>query len=123
MVGEDALVTSVETNGNWSYFAPNNRTHLYETKMNMSAAELFCVDQGGHLVSVGSQEEQDDLVNVVEQVLPFDDVWLGGRRTLGGDAWEWLDGRPWSYQKWDEGEEGGEDCMTLHLHMVVTFVQ
>ena len=60
------MVITVETEGSWHFFAPNNKTHLYDEKMNMSAAELFCVDQGGHLASVGSQEEQDELKKVSE---------------------------------------------------------
>ena len=37
----------------------------------MSAAELFCVNKGGHLASVGSQEEQDELSEVAN-----DELWL-----------------------------------------------
>ena len=63
----------METKGNWSYFAPNINMTLSKEKLNASAAEEFCVKHGGHLASVGSQEENNELVGRNE-------VWLGGRR-------------------------------------------
>ena len=81
---------TVETKGNWSFLVPKNKTLLFKQRLNTSAAEQFCVNQGGHLASVGSQEGQDELKKVSEGWM----VWLGGRRKVGGDGWEWLDSRP-----------------------------
>ena len=103
LVGEGKLVISVETNGNWSFFAPKNKTLLYKEKLNASAAEEFCVNQGGHLASVGSEEDQKEL----DKVAGRKPVWLGGRRKEGGDEWEWLDGSPWLYQNWQTFPEFG----------------
>ena len=61
LVGSGELVVSVETKGNWSYFLPKNKTHLYKMKMNQSAAEGFCAKQGGHLASVESVEKEDSM--------------------------------------------------------------
>ena len=96
LVGEGELVISVDTKGNWIIFEPNYNMTLSKEKLNASAAEEFCVNHGGHLASVGSQEEQDEL----KKVRDGNSVWLGGRRKDGGEGWEWLDGRPWSYQNW-----------------------
>ena len=89
--------------------------------MNASAAEEFCVNQGGHLASVGSEEEQDEL----EKVGGYNDVWLGGRRKTGKDDWEWLDGRPWGYKNWfswpeyhlyEPKTDPGHNCMYLETY-------
>ena len=111
------MVISVETKGNWSFFAPKNKTILYKERLNASAAEEFCVNHNGHLASVGSQEEQDLLYKVKNGKT----VWLGGRRKAGGEnKWEWLDGRPWTYQNWyssvgpqsrEPKNSPGYDCM------------
>ena len=78
----------------------------------MSAAEQVCVNQGDHLASVGSQWENEELRKVADG----NHVWLGGRRKAGGDGWEWLDSRPWTYQNWAEDEpsnETGYDCVNM----------
>ena len=95
LVGEGELVISVETKGNWSFFAPKNTAHLYKENLTASAAEEVCVDHEGHLASVGSQEEQGEIQRLAED----NEVWMGGRRKTG-DEWEWLDGRAWNYQNW-----------------------
>ena len=61
LVGNGELIISVETKGNWSYYAARNEALLVKRKMNMSAAKDFCVSRGGHLASVWSQEEQNRL--------------------------------------------------------------
>ena len=99
LIGEGKLVTSVKTKGYWSYMVWNG-VHLHETKLSMSAAEQVCVSQGGHLASVGSQEEQNRLeeqLQLLNSLLPW--IWLGLRRKASGE-WEWLNGMPWSYQNW-----------------------
>ena len=61
---------------------------LSETKLNFSATEQFCSERYGQLASVGSQEEHEELIKVANDKT----VWLGGRRRIGGDEWQWLDG-------------------------------
>ena len=73
LVGEGELVISVETKGKWIYFEPRSMTLLYKEKLNASAAEQFCVNQGGHLASVGSREEDEEIAKKTD-----DYVWLGG---------------------------------------------
>ena len=97
LVGKGRMTFSVEAKGEWS-FHNSNVMHLSEKrlKLNVSAAEQFCINQGGHLASVGSQEEQEDLIKVANKR----PVWLGGRRRADGAGWEWLDGRKWDFQNW-----------------------
>ena len=115
LVGEGELVISVETTGNWSFFALENKTHLYKKWLTMSAAEQFCINQGGHLASVGSQEEQDEVIKVDYRSI----ILIGGRRKAGEEeGWEWLDGRPWTYQNWDTDEPDngtGKDCIYMNV--------
>ena len=96
MVRDGALVITVQTPGNWSYRLQNKRLQLYETKLNMSDAENFCVTRGGHLASIVSLKEQLE----VKQLAQGRWVWLGGRREKDSKNWQWLDGRAWEYQRW-----------------------
>ena len=76
IVGEGYLVISVEANGNWSFLTDKNKTEseLYRQGLNMSAAEQFCHDHGGHLASIGSREETYEVLADANA----NDVWLGG---------------------------------------------
>ena len=58
MVGDGRLLVSVRTNGKWGFRLQNETLTPYKKKLNMSTAEDFCVNLGGHLASVGSKEEQ-----------------------------------------------------------------
>ena len=106
LVGESELTISVATKGNWSFFAPRNEPLLVKEKMNMSAAEDYCVSRGGHLASVGSQREQTEIYVAWRRQggsppkWSRTRVWLGGRRKAGNDGWGWLVGSTWSYQHW-----------------------
>ena len=73
LVGKGRMTFSVEAKGEWS-FHNFNAMHLPEIrlKLNVSAAEQFCINQGGHLASVGSQQEQEELVKVAN----MRPVWL-----------------------------------------------
>ena len=85
----------------------------------MSAAGQLCENNAGQLASVGSQWEQDELLKVAQGLFKNGrgvTAWLGARRKAVGEGWEWLDGRPWSYQNWDEYEpsnETGYDCVNI----------
>ena len=65
-VGEGALVVSVQSrDGRWRFGRQEGRFQLYkeyEEKMNITDAEAFCVHQGGHLASIGSEEEKNELL-------------------------------------------------------------
>ena len=61
------------------------------------------------VASVGSQEEQDKMREIAEG-----NVWLGGKRNPLTKEWNWLDGRQWGYQNWQNGElsfEEGNNCV------------
>ena len=43
-----------------------NVRRLYKEELNMFSAENFCIEQGGHLASIGSTEEQAEFVKVMK---------------------------------------------------------
>ena len=109
---DGVLVISVETDGNWSFASPGIRLKLFNEKLTMPFAEEFCVNQGGHLASVGSQEKQEE----VEKLARSNIVWLGGRREAGGEkVMQWVDGQTWGYENWDKDQPdycAGCHCLT-----------
>ena len=112
LVGGGELVVSIETTGDWVFFAPKYNTQLHEEMLTMYAAEQFCADQGGQLATVVSQWEHDQLNEMIEDNHYI--VWLGGKRRQ--KDWEWLDGRPWTFQNWmshHATNNEGKDCVRM----------
>ena len=105
LIGEGTLVINVQTQGSWSYSWQGPRLQLYERELNMSDAESFCVRMGGHLPSILSREEQEEMRKVSNGSYG---VWVGGIKKADGSGWEWLDGRKWGFQKWDS--VGARNC-------------
>ena len=73
-------------------------------------AEEFCVEKGGHLASVVTKEEQQELEKVAEEGdddLPGGGFWLGGSDMAEEGVWEWTDRQKlWgAFTNWVKDEE------------------
>ena len=62
-------------------------------------AEKDCVSQGGHLPSVHSIDENNEVGNTTTEEF----FWIGGRKV--NDEWTWSDGSESNYTKWNIGSE------------------
>lgn len=76
-------------------------------------AEADCVEQGGHLVSIHSQAEQDAIVDRAFGIQTTS-WWIGfDDRAIEG-SFAWIDGTPLDFAEWAGGEPndsgGVEDC-------------
>ena len=117
IIGQGAFVVSVETMGSWSYNFQENELELHKKTMEMPAAEIFCTSMGGHLASIDSQREQDEMKRVAGASARRG-LWLGATRKAGNESWQWLDGTTWDYQNWAFSwpkTSPGHDCAILRL--------
>ena len=119
MVGEGALVVTIESKGSWSYGFQEKELQLYEKKQTMPAAEELCASRGGHLASIDSQQEQVE-IRKVGGFGAYQGVWLGPKRKAGEEVWEWLDGTTWGYQNWASSLKPlqgliGQDCALINM--------
>jgi hypothetical protein len=83
-----------------------------------TASEALAVALGGHLVSIGSQEEQDFIHSNFGNLLGVDRrIWIGFSDQSTEGAFEWSDGTPAKYTNWNGGEPnnsgGAEDYAEL----------
>merc|ERR550517_1746512 len=67
-------------------------------------AEEACQDQGGHLASIHSMEEQNFLMQTFN---PPDRVWIGAVDPDQNGAWEWTDGSSFDFSNWRSGQPDG----------------
>tara|TARA_B100000676_G_C17198124_1_gene398153 strand:+ start:76 stop:390 length:315 start_codon:yes stop_codon:yes gene_type:complete len=77
------------------------------------AAEDFCQDWGGHLVTVDNQADHDVLAGYVWQL---GEIWIGYNDRGEERDWEWV-GRDSDYENWGAGQPDNwrqrEDCACL----------
>ena len=79
------------------------RTKLYGEERDRtywSAAEAHCQRDGGHLASILSEEDQQE-VKAVANTTKY--VWVGGSVLSEERVWRWSDGSPWAYAWWRDG--------------------
>ena len=68
-------------------------------------AEQNCQDQGGHLASIHSMEEQNFLMHTFN---PSARVWIGAVDTDHNGVWEWTDGSSFDFSYWRSGQPDGQ---------------
>ena len=100
----------IDQGGETSY--NGNRYVYYSTPVTWYTARQFCEEQGGHLVTVTTADENA----VVQNLAGNGNAWMGGT-DQGGQPWRWVTGEPFNdIGKWgtnepnndssnDEGEE------------------
>ncbi len=97
----------------------NSHTYaIYYGSMTWDAAKKWCEDNGGHLVTITSADEQAFIESFNEG---YDYLWIGAYREQREDwVWKWVTGEAWDYTNWAEGEPNdspnvvpGENCVTL----------
>lgn len=79
------------------------RYEVYNTTLAWNQAYKFCEQQGGHLVTINSQEEQA----FIESLLPsctYDRVWTGGTDVYNEGNWKWINGEEIHYSNWNDNQ-------------------
>ena len=116
--GQESLIPSKNQEGRLEFW---NKTRLeleYFAFPNMTwhQAEAFCAENGGHLASIDSQYEQNQLVGLLKHQSAT--AWLGGSDEAVESQWTWIDGTPWKEEHWaveNSEPEGlrGENCLVV----------
>lgn len=88
---------------------------FYDT-LTWEEAKAACEAKGGHLATITSEEEQQklNLYNAGNH-----NLWIGGYKNADGQ-WCWVNGEPWTYENWGDGEPNnssnvvaGESCVGM----------
>lgn len=88
---------------------------FYDT-LTWEEAKAACEAKGGHLATITSEEEQQklNLYNAGNH-----NLWIGGYKNADGQ-WFWVNGEPWTYENWGDGEPNnssnvvaGESCVAM----------
>eukprot|EP00092_Neocalanus_flemingeri_P006940 GFUD01007492.1.p1 GENE.GFUD01007492.1~~GFUD01007492.1.p1 ORF type:complete len:215 (+),score=29.58 GFUD01007492.1:78-722(+) len=94
----------------WTTFS-SSCYRLWEETLTWSEAELRCQEEGGHLVSIVSEEE-DKFIK--DNFFTNKNIWIGANDKVVEGLWTWSDGSAWKFADWQVGQpnsyEGDEDC-------------
>uniref|UniRef100_A0A8C7KYG5 C-type lectin domain family 4 member A-like n=1 Tax=Oncorhynchus kisutch TaxID=8019 RepID=A0A8C7KYG5_ONCKI len=104
--------------GKCYYFSPD--------KLTWAQSRDECVTRGGHLVIIGSQEEQkflDQKIGTKISTDPEDKFWIGLTDSINENKWLWVDNSSLSTSFWlggrepdDWKEENPDDELSTHNH-------
>ncbi|KAM4553955.1 aggrecan core protein [Fundulus diaphanus] len=101
--------------GDWMEFGSSCYLHSDE-RLTWSEAEQRCEELGGHLVSIGSLEEQQFVNSNGENY-----QWIGLNDKDVQSEFHWTDGSPLSFENWRPNQPdnyfgSGEDCVVMIWH-------
>ena len=83
------------------------RYELYNTAMPWKQAYKFCEQQGGHLVTINSEEEQNFICELIPDVTN-NLIWAGATDLYSEGNWKWITGERMNYTNWSENQP--DDC-------------
>ena len=113
----DYLEGAVEYNGH--YYKVVNGNGIY-----WSEAKKACEEQGGHLVTITDEAEQEFIVELIEEEGTMYHYWLGATDEKQEEKWEWVTGEAWGYNNWCNGQpnntayvdtEHGQDYLEMQM--------
>uniref|UniRef100_A0A914CK21 C-type lectin domain-containing protein n=1 Tax=Acrobeloides nanus TaxID=290746 RepID=A0A914CK21_9BILA len=121
----DTTIRSITINdceSGWTYYNITNLCYKVFHGFNCTASEAICVQNGGHLVSIHSLEENVFISELAQAGYTFGNDGAWGRYhvliglvdpTLNGHFY-WTDGSPYDYQRWCSSPALSEGCTTLY---------
>ena len=90
--------------------AHTSRYEIIHSDVSWNQANDDCVSRGGHLATISSQAEMDQLTSMCEsEGVKY--CWLGGYTSVknGAAFGHWVTGEPFSFTAWYPGEPSGHD--------------
>ena len=89
---------------------------LYDNKLSWEDASEFCRAQGGHLVTIGSAEENNAVYNMINDRQGY--CWIGLKCVTPPSGWKWVDDTSLAgYNKWYNSDYGVKDSGEYYAMM------
>uniref|UniRef100_A0AAQ5YUZ6 C-type lectin domain-containing protein n=1 Tax=Amphiprion ocellaris TaxID=80972 RepID=A0AAQ5YUZ6_AMPOC len=114
----NCLLSALDSHCAQGWLLYGDHCYHFETEAvkNWQNAEAHCTSEQGHLVSFHSQEELSFITGLIQQSPTGISLWMGGHDSVTEGGWEWTDGSPFRYIRWNAGNPDnydGEDCLSI----------
>lgn len=89
----------------------NSRYKIFVDDVSWEEAEQKCQDKGGHLVTITSQDEMNQMIKLAKTKKTIY-VWIGGYTSFDSEGnifGHWVTGEDFSYTAWSKGEPSRND--------------
>jgi len=97
----DTKRIDITVNGTLSSGTFDNHTYrVFEESLTWTEAKIKCEENGGHLATISSYEEQEFIQNIIKSVKK-ENLWIGGFYSDETGSWTWVDNSEWNYTNWD----------------------
>lgn len=99
----------------------SKRYEVFNENLTWTEAKARCEALGGHLATITSQSEQDEIEALMLRVsadtgLDFGGYWLGGRKD-SSENFRWITGEEWQYTNFDPIQpDGSGDFLQIFVH-------
>ncbi len=97
-------------------FTYNGSTYaIYDDAMSWTDADKLCKNIGGHLISITSQGESEEIAKYINENNRY---WIGLSDTAKEGTFAWRNGESFNYNNWADGEpnnKGDEDYVELYV--------
>ncbi len=94
----------------------NHTYELYQGCVSWNEARAFAEAQGGHLVTVTSEEEQIAVNALLKPEMSG--LWLGATDEETEGEWKWVTGEPFTFSQWNPiGEPNNKDGCEHYAHL------
>ncbi|MBR6119274.1 MAG: hypothetical protein IKQ04_03020 [Oscillospiraceae bacterium] len=114
-----AYDTNRDDDSEYLYF-DGSYYRFFDLDLSWSEARAYCIEQGGHLVTVTSPQEQGFLTSCFLTDGSDAGPWLGAysEGAFGGGKkdWRWVTGEAWSYTDWEAGEPSNGKGIEWYAH-------
>lgn len=76
---------------------------FFDYSLTWEQASNVCEQKGGHLVTIGSDKENDIIWNTINNS-SIEKFWIGATDKITESNWEWITGEPIEYTNWNSEE-------------------
>lgn len=94
----------------YSYCHNGTKYEVYDKSLSWTDANLFAQMQGGHLLTITSQEEQDYINTIITGHNKYL-YWMGANYYNGGRYFRWSNNEEWGYTNWKSGEPSAHNIL------------
>lgn len=96
-------ITAYAANQKTSTAFNGHSYQVFELPMTWSEAKAYCENEGGHLATVTSSDEQDFITGFIKSASK-QNLWIGLSDEAEEGKWKWVTGEKFDFSNWSKGE-------------------